>query len=83
MAHLIGDFILQPYSWVKAKETSRLKAYQFYLHVIIHAGLILLVFWDLSFWLLALTIGGIHALIDVLKLYGQKEVNKPQWFVAD
>ncbi|MBW3468103.1 DUF3307 domain-containing protein [Arthrospiribacter ruber] len=83
LAHLIGDFILQPNSWVKAKETSRLKAYQFYLHIIIHTGLVLLVLWDLSYWLLALTIGGIHALIDVLKLYGQKEVNKPQWFVAD
>ena len=33
LAHLIGDFILQPASWVKAKEEFKLKAWQLYAHV--------------------------------------------------
>ena len=32
MAHLIGDFLLQPGSWVAAKESKKLAAWQLYVH---------------------------------------------------
>jgi len=35
LAHLLGDFLLQPDSWVKAKEKNKLKAWQLYAHTFI------------------------------------------------
>ncbi|RZK17109.1 MAG: DUF3307 domain-containing protein, partial [Pedobacter sp.] len=44
LAHLIGDFFLQPTSWVKDKERKKLKSAKLYLHVLVHVGLIFIVF---------------------------------------
>ncbi|TVP49412.1 MAG: DUF3307 domain-containing protein [Mongoliibacter sp.] len=83
LAHLIGDFVLQPDSWVKAKETYKLKAYQFYIHVLLHGFLVLIVLWDLSYWLLALILAFSHAVIDIVKIFMQTDQNKPKWFIID
>lgn len=83
LAHLIGDFVLQPSSWVLAKENSKLKAYQYYVHVLIHGLLVLLVLWDLSYWPLALILAVLHGLIDAVKLYIQTDKSKPKWFIID
>ncbi|PRY90409.1 DUF3307 domain-containing protein [Mongoliibacter ruber] len=82
-AHILGDFVLQPNSWVKAKESYRLSAYQFYIHVLLHGVLVLLVLWDLSLWPLALTLAVLHGVIDMLKLVVQTDKNKAKWFLAD
>jgi hypothetical protein len=82
-AHLIGDFFLQPDSWVAAKEQKKLGAYQFYLHLSIHAACILLLLWDLSFWPYMLLIVVSHGILDTLKMYFQKEETKRGWFFAD
>jgi len=50
LAHLLGDFVLQPSSWVAAKEAKKLKAYQLYLHLLVHGALTMLIIVDLSFW---------------------------------
>lgn len=50
LAHLIGDFFLQPASWVKEKEKSKLKSPKLYLHVLIHIALLFLILWDVSLW---------------------------------
>lgn len=44
IAHLIGDFFLQPNAWVKDKERRKLKSTKLYLHVMIHVALIFVVF---------------------------------------
>ena len=49
LAHLIGDFILQPTLWVKAKETRKLKAWQLYAHILVHAVVMVLIVWDIYF----------------------------------
>ena len=36
IAHLIGDFSLQPYYWVKSKDLNKLKSPYLYLHIIVH-----------------------------------------------
>jgi Protein of unknown function (DUF3307) len=46
LAHLIGDFLFQPESWVKAKEEKKLRAWQLYPHSVIHGVLSLLIVWD-------------------------------------
>jgi len=83
LAHLIGDFFLQPNSWVKEKESKKLKSGKLYLHVGIHAVLIFIVFLSFNVWKLALSIGIIHLLIDALKLLLQNNKNSRILFFTD
>ena len=69
LAHLIGDFLLQPNRWVIHKQSNKIASKYLYLHVLLHFGLYLLVLWDLSLWRLALIITVSHLFIDLLKLY--------------
>jgi len=83
LAHFIGDFLLQPKSWVDEKERLKALSPKLYLHILIHCLLVLLVLWDLNYWLLALILMISHGLIDLLKLYAQKETNRSKWFLLD
>ncbi|WP_114750123.1 DUF3307 domain-containing protein [Pleomorphovibrio marinus] len=83
LAHLIGDFFLQPDAWVKTKEQHKLRAYQFYLHILIHGLLVYVMVWDADFWPYALVIAVSHGVIDGIKLYAQKENTKRKWFFWD
>ena len=49
----------------------------------LHGALVLLILWDWRYWLLALLVMVFHGLIDIIKLYAQKETNKPGWFLTD
>ena len=69
LAHLIGDFMLQPLKWVIHKEANKAASKYLYAHVIIHFVLYMLVLWNSSLWWLALIITGSHLLIDMAKLY--------------
>lgn len=83
LAHLVGDFFLQPQKWVKHKEKRKLKSKWLYIHVIIHIALMLLLVWDASQWLLILSIGIIHFIIDAGKILLQTKKNKRFLFFAD
>lgn len=83
IAHFIGDFLLQPNSWVKAKEEKKKKSWKLYIHSLIHGLLVLVILWDFNLWLLSLLIMISHGIIDVLKLYTQKEETKSKWFFID
>jgi Protein of unknown function (DUF3307) len=83
LAHLIGDFLFQPESWVKAKEEKKLRAWQLYPHSVIHGVLSLLIVWDWSFWKWALLIIVVHLAIDSIKITFQTENSKRSWFLID
>ena len=83
LAHLLGDFLLQPDSWVKAKKKKKLAAYQLYLHILIHFALIMLLVFDLTFWKWAALLSIVHLVIDVIKLYAVKEKTQRQYFFID
>ncbi|MEB2779277.1 DUF3307 domain-containing protein [Algoriphagus sp. C2-6-M1] len=83
LAHLIGDFLLQPTSWVKQKESLKAYSRKLYIHVLIHGILVLLLLWDLSQWPIIVSVSGAHLIIDMTKLYGQKKKTKTTWFVID
>ena len=72
LAHLIGDFLLQPTSWVKEKEKRKASSGKLYIHVLIHGALVLLLLWDLNRWCFAVSLMLVHLLIDLIKLYAQK-----------
>ncbi|MEB8347516.1 DUF3307 domain-containing protein [Flavobacteriaceae bacterium KMM 6898] len=69
LAHLIGDFVLQPNKWVIHKEANKVKSKYLYFHTLIHFLLIILLLWDIGYWKLALLISFSHFAIDLLKLY--------------
>jgi protein-S-isoprenylcysteine O-methyltransferase Ste14 len=83
LAYLIGDFLLQPSAWVKNKERNKAKSIYLYAHIFVHGILILLIFWTVAYWHIALTIMILHGTIDTIKLYAQKESNKSKWFITN
>jgi len=83
LAHLIGDFLLQPKPWVEEKERKKALSIKLYLHLLIHGSLVWILLWDYRYWLMAALVLVSHGIIDVIKLYGQKAHNKPTWFLID
>lgn len=83
IAHLIGDFFLQPTSWVKDKEKRKLKSGKLYLHVLVHVVLIFIVFLSFDVWKIALSIGLLHLIIDALKSIFQTKKNAKILFFVD
>lgn len=82
-AHLLGDFILQPDSWVAEKENRKLKSGYLYLHVLIHTVLSFIFLRNIELWWVALTVGISHFMIDTAKLSFQTVKNKRNWFFID
>ncbi|SHF74887.1 DUF3307 domain-containing protein [Chryseobacterium vrystaatense] len=83
LAHLLGDFILQPNSWVADKERRKLKSPYLYLHVLIHTVLSFIFLWNTDVWWISLVIGITHFIIDASKLSFQTVKNKKNWFFID
>lgn len=83
LAHLLGDFILQPNSWVADKENKKLKSIYLYFHVIIHTALSLIFLWDIQLWWIAALVGLSHFVIDAAKLSFQTVKDQKIWFFAD
>lgn len=83
LAHLIGDFILQPDAWVAAKEKRKAASPYIYLHVLLHALLSFVLLWKVKLWWVAAAVGVSHLVIDLSKLYFQKPGNRRLWFFAD
>ena len=83
LAHILGDFFLQPQKWVKDKEKKKLKSKWLYIHVAVHLVLMFVLVWDLSYWSLTLGIGVAHLIIDSLKLMLQKKKTRRLYFLLD
>ncbi len=68
LAHLLTDFILQPYSWIKSRNRKHFESGKLYLHGLITAfAAWILIGW--KYWLVALIIFITHTLIDGWKSY--------------
>lgn len=83
LAHLLGDFFLQPQKWVKEKEKKKLKSGKLYLHVLIHIVMTALLLWDWKLWPIIIVIGVSHFIIDATKLLIQKKKTKRSLFFID
>ncbi|MEM6892885.1 MAG: DUF3307 domain-containing protein [Bacteroidota bacterium] len=82
LAHFIGDFVLQPNSWVQHKLKNKVKSKYLYAHMGIHlvALLVLLQFQHLG--LIAIIVIS-HYVIDLAKLYLTKPSNQRFLFLLD
>lgn len=84
LSHFLGDFLLQPNSWVKHKEDKKHRSKYLYFHVAIHAILLLLTLkFNLSYWFIILFIVFTHFLIDWGKLMLTNKVNAILLFFTD
>lgn len=79
-AHFLSDFVLQPDSWVKAKQEKQLRSREFWLHTSIYT---LIALWFTCFegwWWIAIILFVSHSLIDWWK---SRQKNTPVTFIAD
>lgn len=85
LAHILGDFVFQSEKWVKDKEEKKVRSTKLYLHIGIHAFLLLLIFlFNLKiYWFGFLLIITSHYAIDLMKLYLQTKKTKRIWFFID
>ncbi|GGF25278.1 DUF3307 domain-containing protein [Flavobacterium limi] len=83
LAHLLGDFIWQPTSWVTHKEANKHKSIYLYLHILLHGFLAVILVGEISFIPYAVFIAVTHGIIDLIKLNFQKNKTKRTWFVVD
>ncbi len=83
LAHLLGDFIFQPNTWVADKEKKKAKSIYLYLHTLLHFTLIMILLWNLNLWWVAAIVAITHFLIDLAKLYYQNPKTRKNWFFID
>ena len=81
LAHLLGDFVFQPDSWVKHKRQKLSKSIYLYLHILVHFSLLMLLLQFQSkyfFGIFVITLS--HFLIDIAKLYLEQKFKSKVWF---
>jgi hypothetical protein len=84
LAHVLGDFIFQPDSWVQQKKNKMLSSKFFYLHGLVHFILLLILLqFDLVYLGAILIIVSSHLVIDFLKLQSDGKYNSQALFVLD
>ena len=83
LAHIIGDFILQPGKWVVRKEEKKTASKELYWHVFIHTALSFILLWNLELWWMAVIIGISHFIIDAIKLHLQTNKTRKAAFFLD
>jgi hypothetical protein len=83
LAHLLGDFLLQPTSWVDDKEKKKHKSYYLYIHTFLHGLLAWLLVGTKDFVWFAVLLAISHGCIDLLKLQFQTKKTKRIWFSID
>jgi hypothetical protein len=84
LAHLLGDFVFQPTSWVADKKKKRARSPFLYLHLAVHAILLAIILqFNTRYWLGFLCILVSHYLIDWIKLEWQGKWKEGYLFFAD
>ncbi|MEP3387400.1 MAG: DUF3307 domain-containing protein [Reichenbachiella sp.] len=84
LAHLIGDFLIQPTHWIKDKEEKKHKSKYLYVHLLTHTlAILLLLQFDFSFWKGLVIIIASHFIIDLMKINFQNSSNKRWLFFLD
>lgn len=80
LAHFLGDFVLQPNSWVKSKLEKGVLSTGFLKHILTHGILLFLVGLVLnSFWIPLLIVFISHIIIDALKILFLKKQDDDQF----
>ncbi len=81
IAHVLGDFVLQPRAWVKDRTEKHYRSGTLYLHAALHGVLAMVALGGPDQWIAALIVAFTHLGIDLLKSY--KDPGSAKWFVID
>ena len=79
IAHLLTDFLMQPASWIRARNKGHFRSWQIYVHGAI-TGLVAWILIGWAYWPVALVILGSHILIDGWKSFRPQTLG---YFIAD
>jgi hypothetical protein len=77
LAHLLGDFILQPTNWARQKSNKGYRTPVFWYHILLHGLLAFIVIGQLNFWPFALLLILLHGAIDQLKSEKERTLRLP------
>jgi hypothetical protein len=80
IAHVIGDFVMQPKRWVLQKQAQAFKAPSLYFHTLLHAALAYIIVGDWSDWKLPFLVFIMHTAIDIWKSLQKRSLN---YFLID
>lgn len=84
IAHIIGDFVLQPDKWVEDKKAKKHRSKFLYFHGLVHLiSLLILLQFDWSYWPYLIIIVMSHLMIDLIKLNLEGKFDHQLLFVAD
>ncbi|MBD3581545.1 DUF3307 domain-containing protein [Flavobacterium selenitireducens] len=83
LAHLLGDFLLQPTRWVVHKQQHKHKSVYLYLHVLLHGVLAFALVGNTEFLGPVIVLALLHGIIDYAKLRFQTATTQRRWFIAD
>ena len=84
IAHIIGDFVLQPARWVKGKKKDSYKSKYLYLHGVVHLSALLVVLeFNWQYWSSIAIIVGSHLIIDLIKSNLEGKINTRILFTLD
>lgn len=84
IAHIIGDFVLQPDNWVDDKRAHKHKSKFLYLHGLTHLiAILILVKFNWFFWPYLIAIVISHLIIDLIKLSLEGIINAKLLFIMD
>ena len=84
LAHILGDFVFQPDSWVKDKVEHKQKSAYLYLHTLVHlACLLVFLAFDSRYWLGIVIIVLSHYVVDLSKLHAQEKFKAGILFILD
>lgn len=73
VAHVLGDYVLQPDAWVVQRNQKHFRSPFLYFHSLVHVALALLFCFNLYDWWIALIIGFGHFIFDGLKAYFKQD----------
>lgn len=83
LAHILGDFLLQPNSWGQARNKKKLPSKYLYYHLAVHAIILSIVLaFDIDYTLGFLVIILSHFSIDMLKVYFNKFLGRYWFFIS-
>ncbi len=84
LAHILGDFVFQPDKWVNDKRKNKWRSPYLYGHIFIHSVLLILLFeFDLFYWKALLIVITSHFIIDLGKIYLEKNNTSRLLFTLD
>lgn len=84
LAHILGDFVLQPDRWILEKREKKQRATALYLHLGVHTlALLILLQFNFKYWPGMAVILISHFLIDLAKLYLENSIKNGWLFLFD